>query len=60
MNPIRILTWPARTALGFASEAIWLARALAEVYGGFRDMDEEPYIWALSNEEIDAIVKGDE
>lgn len=40
-----------------AEEAIWMARAAAEMYGGYGV--EEPYVWALTNDEIDAVLKDD-
>lgn len=44
-----------------AEEAIWLARAAAEVYGygvrvGAKDR-EDSQTWALSNDEIDRLLK---
>jgi hypothetical protein len=56
---IRLASWPARTAWGVVEEGIWLARAAIEVasYGFGAPLDEEPYIWALSNEDVDRILQ---
>lgn len=60
MNPLRIITWPARTAYNVVDEGIWLARMAVEVFGygisiGGPPADEPD--WAhlpgLSNERLD-------
>jgi hypothetical protein len=57
---IRLATWPARTAIGIVEEGYWLAQAAIEVasYGiALGKQEDEPYIWALSNEQIDAVLQ---
>lgn len=59
---IRLATWPARTAYGVVDEGIWLGRALLELYGYGLSIggtpDDETYIWALSNDDIDRLYDG--
>lgn len=57
----RLATLPARTAYSVAEHGVWLARAAAEVYGYgvvLHGQEDEPYSWALSNEELDRVFAG--
>lgn len=49
---IRLATWPVRTAASVTQEALWLARAAAEVYGygiTVGSAEDEGYDWPLTD-----------